>query len=83
MKTMDSIERPWFRARQYGLGAGLPIVWQGWVAIGLFVAAVPATLVYVRTPLNIVFVGIVVAAFTVVAAAKTKGGWRWRWGRED
>lgn len=28
----------WFAARRFGYGAGLPIAWQGWVALGLFLA---------------------------------------------
>jgi hypothetical protein len=38
---------------------------------------------FVRWPLNILLEAIVVIAFCVVNAAKTKGGWRWRWGGED
>src|SRR3546814_6692541 len=26
-------ERPWFRAKRHGYGAGLPIAWQGWVML--------------------------------------------------
>jgi len=80
---MNTIDKPWFRARRYGLGSGLPITWQGWVVLGLFVPAVPAALVFAPKPLNLVLVGIATAALTVVSAAKTKGGWRWRWGRDD
>ena len=28
----------WFAAKRFGYGAGLPIAWQGWVALGLFLA---------------------------------------------
>jgi len=83
MKTMDSMDKPWFRPRRYGLGSGLPIAWQGWVVFALFVAAVPTSLVFAPKPLNLVLVGIAVAALAVVSAAKTEGGWRWRWGRKD
>lgn len=27
----------WFPARKYGLGWGLPVVWQGWAVIAVFV----------------------------------------------
>ena len=29
----------WFRARRYGWGWGLPITWQGWTVLGLWVGA--------------------------------------------
>ncbi len=80
---MDFIDKPWFRAKRYGLGSGLPIAWQGWVVLGLFVAALPASLLFAPKPLNMVLAGVLAAAFVAVTAAKTKGGWRWRWGDDD
>ena len=32
--------RPWFRHKTYGLGAGLPIAWQGWALLALHVALI-------------------------------------------
>jgi hypothetical protein len=46
--------------------------------VGLFGAAL-----FVRWPLNILLAGIVTVTFCVVNAAKTEGGWRWRWGGDD
>jgi hypothetical protein len=80
---MGEMDKPWFAAKTYGLGSGLPIAWQGWVAAALFLVALLGTAVFVRWPLNILLETIVVIAFCVVNAAKTKGGWRWRWGGED
>lgn len=73
---------PWFRAKRYGYGAGLPFKWQGWalmlahmaLVIGLAVAlgnrpmvALPLILLAGMVPLPIY-------------AARTEGGWKWRWG---
>ena len=30
---------PWFRAKKFGYGAGLPFKWQGWAVLGLYVLA--------------------------------------------
>jgi len=67
------------------LGTGRPITWQGWVLTVVFGAAAalcgyvfqdrPAALIAAMVPL--------VFGFLVIAARKTKGGWRWRWGSED
>ena len=27
------MKKPWFRAKKYGLGWGLPVTWQGWVVL--------------------------------------------------
>lgn len=32
--------RYWFRAKRVGWGWGLPTAWQGWVALGVFLALV-------------------------------------------
>jgi membrane-anchored protein YejM (alkaline phosphatase superfamily) len=36
---MDSPD-PWFRARRFGYGAGLPIRWQGWAVLASYLALV-------------------------------------------
>lgn len=30
---------PWFAARRFGLGVGLPVAWQGWLLLGSYLAA--------------------------------------------
>jgi hypothetical protein len=73
---------PWFRAKRYGYGAGLPFKWQGWVlllahmalVIGLAVALGDRPMV--ALPL-ILLAGI---APLPIYAARTEGGWKWRSG---
>ena len=73
----------WFAPKRYGYGAGLPIAWQGWVLTiaytGLIIGAA-----LLLIPDNIAaFVASTLAATVVmllIAARKTRGGWRWRWG---
>jgi hypothetical protein len=79
-------ERPeWFAAKRYGYGAGLPIAWQGWAVLTLFMIVVAgAGLLLNDKPLlaaTIVFPSI--AGLLVVTAKTTRGGWRWRWGEKD
>lgn len=73
----------WFAAKRYGLGAGLPIAWQGWALTLGYVAIVigSAYLLVERSPWA--FGSIIVTAtaiFLAIAARTTRGGWRWRWG---
>lgn len=73
---------PWFRAKRYGYGAGLPFKWQGWVLMLTHMALVIGFAValgerpMVALPL-ILLAGI---APLPIYAAKTEGGWKWRWG---
>jgi hypothetical protein len=32
------MQKPWFPAKRYGWGWGLPATWQGWVVLAVFVA---------------------------------------------
>jgi hypothetical protein len=84
--------KPWFAARRYGYGSGLPIAWQGWMVFIAYIvvciggaSAVPLllhnTVLSLLAPLAIICVATI--AFGVVCATKTKGGWRWRWGEDD
>lgn len=73
---------PWFRAKSHGFGAGLPMKWQGWVMLGAHVAAMGGlTLLLQDRPLVLMplIILIAVAPFPLYAA-RTEGGWRWRWG---
>lgn len=77
--------RPWFRPKRYGYGAGMPIAWQGWLLLVLHVALILGlALLFAERPL-LLAVMVVAAAFVPMPlyAARTEGGWRWRWGEEE
>jgi hypothetical protein len=75
---------PWFRAKKYGYGAGLPFKWQGWALLGLYLLAIvsPAFLVRQEAALSkITVVGFMLAVttiFLVIVRKRTEGGWKWR-----
>ncbi len=80
-----SNDSAWFAPKRFGLGSGLPIAWQGWALLAAHVA-----LIFAGLPLaehsHAAF-----AAYAIVVgctplplyAAKTRGGWKWRWGERD
>jgi hypothetical protein len=80
---MDSGPRYWFRAKRYGWGWGLPLTWEGWIVITVWlcvlVAVVPSLHAHRHVIDRVVFiVGMVVALFGV---CYWKGEpVRWRWG---
>lgn len=73
---------PWFRAKRYGYGAGLPFKWQGWALLLSHMALVAGLAAgfgdkpFVALPL------ILIAALAPlpIYAARTEGGWKWRGG---
>jgi len=84
--------KPWFAPKRYGYGSGLPIAWQGWVVLGLYlliaIGATPLMLLVISGPAIALAVAMgIVAVATVIlfyiCITRTRGGWRWRWGKED
>ena len=83
--------KPWFAAKRYGFGAGLPIAWQGWLALAVYMlivigaaAGLPFVLPAAVSAMAITAVAAVASVvLLVICMRKTRGGWRWRWGGRD
>ncbi|MBK8376234.1 hypothetical protein [Sphingorhabdus sp.] len=71
---------PWFRAKRFGYGAGLPFKLQGWVlllshmAVMIGLAFLLATRPLIMMPLVL----LIALAPMPIYAARTEGGWKWR-----
>lgn len=84
--SRDRDDGAWFAPKRYGYGTGLPVAWQGWaLLIGFLglVAALAATLAERHPEIFIPLMLLLAAGFTLIAAQRTRGGWRWRWGDPD
>jgi hypothetical protein len=71
--------RPWFKAKRFGFGAGLPITWQGWAVLAVFLAAIFANGLLLHGRMRAAVIALLVAALALICAVKTEDGWRWRW----
>ena len=79
-------DRPeWFNPHFYGMGTGWPIAWQGWALSVAMIASVLVAwwLFGEDDPRALAIIIPAIVGYLVVAARTTKGGWRWRWGRDD
>jgi hypothetical protein len=76
-------KRPWFRAKRWGYGTGLPVAWQGWALLlsHMIVVTTVALLLKGSPLLMIPATLIVLLAPLPLYAARTDGGWTWRWGK--
>lgn len=87
MDSKGNDDGMWFAPKRYGLGAGLPIAWQGWALLGGYLALVLG-LAHFVLPLpglaarvaTFALIALATGLLIVVSRSKTRGGWRWRWG---
>ena len=80
-----SDEPEWFAPKRYGIGSGLPISWQGWVVLLVYLALLGlASFLIIYSWIGFASVVIMLtAALMLISMKTTRGGWRWRWGKED
>jgi len=88
MLHLFSGAEPWFAEKRFGYGAGPPIAWQGWVLLLSYSAAVIglallATRASAAASAGLAaLIAMLTAIFVLIAKARTRGDWRWRWGEE-
>ena len=73
---------PWFRAKKFGYGAGLPFKWQGWVLLLSHMAVIIGVALLLKdSPVIFVPLAFLMALAPMpIYAARTEGGWKWRSG---
>ena len=75
---------PWFRAKKFGYGAGLPFKWQGWALLGVYaLALVPLVLISKQAGLapkimGLALILLITAILLVIVRNRTEGGWKSR-----
>ena len=77
---------PWFEPKKLGYGSGLPCAWQGWVVLLAFLAIIIGAVALVGEDRPLLLIAIVLpvtAIFILIAAKTTRGGWKWRFGKDE
>ncbi|MCJ2187987.1 hypothetical protein [Novosphingobium beihaiensis] len=79
-------EGDWFAPKRFGYGASWPIAWQGWVLLAVYLAAVGGSVMLAKDGhagghiAALALILLLTGLFMAVAARRTRGGWKWRWG---
>jgi hypothetical protein len=78
-------EGDWFAPKRYGYGAGFPIAWQGWALLAAHIGLIIGIALVPGIHPAAAMAGILLAGLAPLPlyAARTRGGWRWRWGEAD
>ena len=85
---MPSANNPryWFPAKRYGWGWGLPVSWQGWgvllVYLALVLGGIPIVQVSRGTFAYVAYVGVLTAILIAICLLTGEPA-RWRWGDRD
>ena len=85
----DSNDHAWFAPKRFGYGAGMPVAWQGWALLAGYFVVLGLGVLLIEWDEQAGMVGAIALfvpatiALLVIAALKTRGGWRWRWGEDD
>ena len=80
MNNQDN-DGAWFLPKRFGYGAGLPIAWQGWMVVAIHVAVIVGGALLLRSQAAATIAWALLAGLLPLPlyAAKTRGGWKWRW----
>ncbi len=73
--------KPWFAAKRYGYGSGLPLRWQGWAVLAVYGVLLVAAIKLLGVMLKLAVIVAATLILAVICARRTEGGWRWRWGK--
>ena len=61
-------------------GSALPISWQGWLSMALFIAAMAAIAALLHGLPRTLGAALLIVGFIALYLAKSDGEWRWPWG---
>ncbi|MGH8371217.1 MAG: hypothetical protein ACRETO_00615 [Gammaproteobacteria bacterium] len=82
---MDSNNKYWFRAKQYGWGWSLPISWQGWVVAAAYAASLVLIFRFLPPVANtmLFLCGVLASSAILLLVCVLKGEpTKWRWGKK-
>lgn len=77
---MARTSKPWFAPKRSGYGAALPVSWEGWAVLLVFVIGMGGAVAGLHGHGRDAGVMGLIIVLVIVMAAKTDGGWRWRSG---
>jgi hypothetical protein len=70
--------RIWFRVKRHGFGVGLPVVWQGWLVLVLYLAAVTLSAVIFSETVSLIVLAVLTPIVVWLAYVHSDAEWRWR-----
>lgn len=70
--------RPWFAVKRTGYGVGLPITWEGWLVLAVYVVFATAGGILLSPLIFSLMLVLATAIVLYIAYTRSDGEWRWR-----
>ncbi len=74
-------DNPWFAVKRFGYGVGLPIAWQGWLVLTVYMAAMIVAGLFLSKLTFVIAAIPMTAGFVYVCYVKSDDEWRYRNGK--
>jgi len=83
--TDQATDGAWFLPKRYGYGSGMPITWQGWLVVVIHAGLIISGALWLHRVPAATAAWMLITGFLPLPlyAAKTRGGWKWRWSGKD
>ncbi len=70
--------KAWFRVKSRGYGVGLPIAWEGWLILALYLAAVILSAALYSELASFAVLAVLTPVVVLIAYMRSDDEWRWR-----
>ena len=71
-------KKPGFAVKRQGYGAGLPIAWEGWLILSVYVGVVVAATLLLHALVSATVIILLTVPFVYICRQKSDEEWRWR-----
>ena len=75
---MRDAKKAWFSVKRHGYGVDLPIAWEGWLVLLLYLAVVICSAVLLPPVATAIVLILSTAAILYVSYVRSDDEWRWR-----
>lgn len=74
----NSQKKIWFRVKRHGYGVGLPIAWEGWFVLTLYIGAIVLSAALYSELASLAVLILLTPILLAVAYVRSDDEWRWR-----
>lgn len=74
----DAGKKAWFCVKRQGYGIGLPVAWERWLVLALYLASVVVSAVLISELASLAVLIVLTPVVLLIAYVRSDDEWRWR-----